>query len=93
VTLSGGGQAAVLWGFEEILTEQLCQKIALLDKLISSEEDTHAQPSVDRHLSNIARLGGYLAPASDPPPGNTIMWQRASRLTNGFLLAKGGVGN
>ncbi|WFU40045.1 hypothetical protein QA640_38430 [Bradyrhizobium sp. CB82] len=33
-------------------------------------------------LSKIARLGGYLARASDPPPGNTVMWRGLSRLTD-----------
>jgi hypothetical protein len=71
-------------------------EIALLDKLISSEEDTKAQPAVGRYLLKIARLGGYLARASDPPPGNMVMWRGMSRLTDihlGFLLAKGDVGN
>jgi len=71
-------------------------EIALLDKLISSEEDANVQPSVGRYLLKIARLGGYLARASDPPPGNIIMWRGVSRLTDihlGFLLAKGDVGN
>jgi len=26
------------------------------------------------------RLGGYLARATDPPPGNTVMWRGLSRL-------------
>ncbi|WP_027555927.1 hypothetical protein [Bradyrhizobium sp. Cp5.3] len=32
----------------------------------------------------IARIGGYLARASDPPapPGNTVMWRELSRLTD-----------
>jgi hypothetical protein len=71
-------------------------EITLLDKLISSEEDTDAGPSVGRYLLKIARLGGYLARASDPPPGNMVMWRGVSRLTDihlGFLLAKGDVGN
>ena len=33
-----------------------------------------------RYLTQIARLGGYLACASDPPPGNTVMWRGWSRL-------------
>ena len=32
------------------------------------------------YLIKVARLGGYLAPRRqvDPPPGNTVMWQRPS---------------
>ena len=48
------------------------------------------------YLLRIAKLGGYLARASDPPPGNMVMWRGISRLTDihlGFLLAKGDVGN
>jgi hypothetical protein len=33
-------------------------------------------------LTKIARLGGYLARANDPPPGNTFMWRGLSRLTD-----------
>lgn len=32
------------------------------------------------YLGQIARLGGYLARAHDPPPGNTVMWRGWSRL-------------
>ena len=34
------------------------------------------------YLTKIARLGGYLARASDPPPGNIVMWRGMSRLTD-----------
>ena len=34
------------------------------------------------YLVNIPRLGGYLARASDPPPGNIVMWRGLSRLTD-----------
>jgi hypothetical protein len=30
----------------------------------------------------IARLGGYLARANDPPPGNMVIWRGLSRLAN-----------
>ena len=44
----------------------------------------------------MAKLGGYLARASDPPPGNLVIWRGFSRLNDihlGMLLAKGNVGN
>ncbi len=34
------------------------------------------------YLIKVARLGGYLARASDPPPGNTVMWRGLSRLAD-----------
>ncbi len=65
----------------------------VLDKLFGIPE----KPEIlSAYLIRIARLGGYLARASDPPPGNTVMWRGVSRLTDihlGFLLAKGDVGN
>ena len=67
-------------------------EMLLLDRLIPQSNVT----SVGDYLTKIARLGGYLARAADPPPGNTVMWRGVSRLTDihlGFLLAKGDVGN
>jgi len=56
-------------------------EITLLDHLV---KDTCRNPIVAKALSHyltkIARLGGYLARASDPPPGNMVMWKGLSRL-------------
>lgn len=72
-------------------------EIKLLDQLV---KDRDKQPPITRNLSHyltkIARLGGYLARASDPPPGNMTMWRGLSRLTDielGFILASQNVGN
>jgi len=46
--------------------------------------------------SHAAQPDGYLARASDPPPGNQIFWRGLTRLNDinlGYLLAKGDVGN
>jgi hypothetical protein len=43
------------------------------------------------YLTNIARLGGYLARANDPSPGNMVMWRGLSRLTDIELGAVVGV--
>jgi hypothetical protein len=54
----------------------------LLDHLVP---DKHAPPhrkSVSRYIIKIARLGGYLARANDPAPGNIVMWRGLSRLTD-----------
>jgi hypothetical protein len=48
------------------------------------------------YLTKIARLGGYLARAKDPPPGNAVMWRGMSRLTDielGFVMGAQFVGN
>ena len=56
-------------------------EITLLDNLVS---DTSRNPAgtktLPHYLTKIARLGGYLARASDPPPGNMVMWKGLSRL-------------
>ena len=69
----------------------------ILDRLIP---DQTADPSLDRTLSiyliKIARLGGYLARAKDPPPGNIVMWRGLSRLNDialGATLQIDDVGN
>jgi hypothetical protein len=49
-----------------------------------------AQRPLFWYLTKIARLGGYLARAIDPPPGNTVMWRGLSRRTDiklGAMLA------
>jgi hypothetical protein len=79
---------------ETALTET---EIALLQKLSSvAQKREMSRKGLGLYLLAIARLGGYLARASDPPPGNAVMWRGVSRLTDihlGFLLAKGDVGN
>ena len=58
-------------------------EVALLDRLVPDK--AHAPPAtrtLASCLTKIARLGGYLARAGDPPPGNTVMWRGLSRLTD-----------
>jgi hypothetical protein len=38
--------------------------------------------TLSQYLIKIAKLGGYLARANDPPPGNIVMWRGLSRLTD-----------
>jgi hypothetical protein len=48
------------------------------------------------YLTKIARLGGYLARAKDPPPGNAVMFGGLPRLTDielGFVIGVQLVGN
>jgi hypothetical protein len=66
-------------------------EIALLDRLVPDKG--HEPPgagTLSSYLIKLARLGGYLARAKDPPPGSTVMWRGLSRLTDiklGVMLA------
>ena len=56
----------------------------------------HTARTLSLYLTKIARLGGYLARAKDPPPGNIVMWRGLSRLndiTLGATLKADVVGN
>jgi len=64
-------------------------EIEVLDQLIKDREKTELASPLTRYLVKLAQLGGYLARASDPPPGNTVMWRGLRRLTDiqlGFEL-------
>ena len=69
----------------------------ILDRLIpDSTADPPAARTLSLYLIKIARLGGYLARAKDPPPGNIVMWRGLSRLTDialGATLKIDDVGN
>ena len=40
------------------------------------------------YITKLARLGGYLARASDPPPGIVVIWRGLARLTDIELVAE-----
>jgi hypothetical protein len=65
-------------------------EIGELDRLVNDKPKAR-QKTLSHYLIKIARLGGYLARASDPPPGNTVMWRGLSRLTDIALGAMFGV--
>jgi hypothetical protein len=70
-------------------------EISVLDCLVNDKSKARRK-TLSHYLIKIARLGGYLARASDPPPGNTVMWRGLSRLTDIALGAMVGgefVGN
>lgn len=59
------------------------QEIEILDQMVSNSGNRSATPgSLNFYLTKLARLGGYLARASDPPPGNTVVWRGLRRLTD-----------
>ena len=72
-------------------------EIALLDHLVKDQRPKRSDGRpLSHYLTKIARLGGYLARASDPPPGNTVMWRGLSRLTDielGAIVGARIVGN
>lgn len=70
-------------------------EIGLLDHLVEGKTRPRRR-TLGQYLTKIAQLGGYLARASDPPPGNTVMWRGLSRLTDiklGVMIGMQFVGN
>ncbi|WP_449233433.1 IS4 family transposase [Azospirillum doebereinerae] len=70
---------------------------AVLDRVVSNRG---SNPSGIRDLASyvrkIARLGGWLARAGDPSPGDLVLWRGMARLTDivlGATLVLGDVGN
>ena len=58
-------------------------EIELLDHLVKDEAKAASRrKATTQYLIKIAKLGGYLARANDPPPGNIVMWRGLSRLTD-----------
>jgi len=83
-------KASPLLGLTEV-------ELLLLDEItaarLRSASNNH---TLADYLLCIARLGGYLARAHDPPPGNIVMWRGLSRLTDlqfGFAIGAKFVGN
>lgn len=72
-------------------------EMELLDRLVNDRGKTFLhQKTIGTYLTKIARLGGYLARATDPPPGNMVMWRGLSRLTDielGAIIGAQIVGN
>ncbi len=64
-------------------------EISLLDALSKDKgRKQKREKTLSHYLTKIAKLGGYLARASDPPPGNMVIWKGLSRLTDIELGAK-----
>jgi len=58
-------------------------EVVLLDRLVSDAGNRKTQPgTLLFYLTKLARLGGYLARAADPPPGNAVVWRGLTRLTD-----------
>ena len=58
-------------------------EIALLDQLVGDTGNRRCRRgTLAFYLTKLARLGGYMARANDPPPGNIVIWRGLSRLTD-----------
>jgi len=72
-------------------------ELYLLDTLIRDKAPAGKHTnSLGTYLIKLARLGGYLARAHDPPPGNKVMWRGLTRLTDielGAIIGAQLVGN
>ena len=71
-------------------------EIRLLDHLVSDKSEPKSHKSISHYIIKVARLGGYLARANDPAPGNLVMWRGLSRLSDIEFGARAGstiVGN
>ena len=77
-------------------TEEISPKIALTRDEIQILDHLKPGPgkapkTLSSYITKIARLGGYLARASDPPPGNKVIWRGMEKLAMiqiGFELGK-----
>jgi hypothetical protein len=72
-------------------------ELHLLDTLIRDKTGAgRHKKSLNTYLIKLARLGGYLARAHDPPPGNKVIWRGLTRLTDielGAIIGAQLVGN
>jgi hypothetical protein len=57
-------------------------EIRLLDQLVPDKAEPTSRKAISRYIIKIAKLGGYLARANDPPPGNIVIWRGLSRLSD-----------
>lgn len=71
-------------------------ELQLLDQLVPDRGPCVHSHTLSEYIVKIARLGGYLARARDPAPGNIVMWRGLARLTDiaiGYSLHSENVGN
>ena len=71
-------------------------EIKIHDKISIEKKYMANKNTLSFYLLKLAKLGGYLARANDPPPGNMIIWRGLFRLQDielGFDLGRDFVGN
>jgi hypothetical protein len=52
------------------------------DELVPDRKSGKTNCNLGSYIVKLARLGGYLALAHHPPPGNIVIWRGLSRLTD-----------
>ncbi|KAA5608128.1 hypothetical protein [Rhodovastum atsumiense] len=67
-----------------VLTEA---EIIVIDRVVRDRPTIPTEKTLAHYLMKVACLGGYLARARDPPPGNVVMWRGWSRLMDMVLGA------
>ena len=72
-------------------------ELRILDRLVKDKPNAdRGEPRLAHYLIKLARLGGYLARNSDPPPGNETIWRGLTRLVDiqlGVFIGAKLVGN
>ena len=67
------------------------EELEVLDAVPNNKPNNNIQnKTLFYYLNKVARLGGYMNRASDPPPGNIVMWRGLSKLADirfGFNMA------
>jgi hypothetical protein len=85
-----------LTGAEVEILDRLAGDTSPPKRPMAGDTSPPTRPTVSRYLVAIAKLGGYLARAKDPPPGNMVVWRGLTRLMDiqlGFELSRRLVGN
>ena len=65
-------------------------EISILDKIVPFKNAEAKKSTVQHYLHKVARLGGYLARASDPPPGPLVIWRGLMKLSDFQRIAVSG---
>ncbi len=62
---------------QAVLSEQ---EMKILD-MLKPDDPVIRRKDLSDYILKVAKLGGYLARAHDPPPGNIVMWRGMARLS------------
>ncbi|MFI0478939.1 MAG: transposase DNA-binding-containing protein [Candidatus Rhabdochlamydia sp.] len=66
------------------------EELEVLDAVPNKSSDNMQNKTLYYYLNKVAKLGGYMNRALDPPPGNMVMWRGFSKLSDirfGFNMA------
>jgi hypothetical protein len=65
-------------------------EVSILEKMVPEKKSRTRNSTVQFYLQKIARLGGYLARASDHPPGPLVIWRGLMKRNDFQRLAMAG---